>query len=182
MQRPRTFNICSQSRGSLFRTVIWSEWNARSLSAKKVRMSRVVIVCIIAIFLAIWVCPVAAGQVTIKVVNGHNGKPLKGTTVGVWFGRKASPPPTQVTTTNDGNTFLPIPDSIETMVIAGQRVGDCRAGNRKSYIEGNVYRVQDILRTGVVAQNTCSNARNQPTPGVLVFYVRPLHWWDKMHD
>jgi hypothetical protein len=30
------------------------------------------------------------------------------------------------------------------------------------------------LRTGVVAQNRCGKARNQPTRGVLVFYVRPL--------
>ena len=145
-------------------------------------MSRVAIVWVIGIVLATWVCPVAAAQITIKVVNGHNGKPLKGTTVDVWFGKKALPPPSQVTTTNDGNAVLAVPDSIETIVIVGQGVGDCRAGKRKSYIEANVYRVQDILRTGVVAQNTCGNARNQPTPGVLVFYVRPLHWWEKMHD
>jgi hypothetical protein len=145
-------------------------------------MSRVAIVCVIAIVLTTWVCPAAAAQITIKVVNGHNGKPLKGTTVDVWFGKKAVPPPTQVTTTNDGNAFLAVSDSIETIVIVGQGVGDCRAGIRKSYIEGNVYRVQDILRRGVVAQNTCGKARNQPTPGVLVFYVRPLHWWEKMHD
>ena len=30
------------------------------------------------------------------------------------------------------------------------------------------------LRTGVVAPNRCGKARNQPTRGVLVFYVRPL--------
>lgn len=145
-------------------------------------MSRAIIVCVIAIVLASWVYPVAGGQITIKVVNGHNGKPLKDTTVDVWFGRKASPPPTLITSTNDGDAFLPIPDSVETIVIAAQRVGDCRAGNRKSYVEGNVYRVQDILRMGVAAQNTCGKARNQPTPGVLVFYVRPLHWWGKMRD
>jgi hypothetical protein len=145
-------------------------------------MSRTVVICVTAIILSIWVCPIAAGQIAIKVVNGHNGKPLKGTTVDVWFGKKALPPPTQVTTTNDGSAFLAVPDPIETIVIAGQGVGDCRAGKPTSYIEGNVYRVQDILRTGVVAQNTCGKARNQPTPGVLVFYVRPLHWWEKMHD
>lgn len=88
----------------------------------------------------------------------------------------------QVTTTNDGNASVLVPDSVDTIVIAGQRIGDCRAGKRKSYIEGNVYRVQEILRTGVVAENACGKARNQPAPGVLIFYVRPLHWWEKMHD
>src|SRR5271163_1625472 len=31
----QTFNTCSQSRGSLFRTVIWFERNERSLSTRK---------------------------------------------------------------------------------------------------------------------------------------------------
>jgi hypothetical protein len=153
-----------------------------SLSAGAQILGRVAIVWVIGIALATWVCPVTASQITIKVVDGQNGKPLKSTTVDVWFGKKALPPPTQVTTTNDGNAFLAVPDPIETIVIVGQGVGDCRAGKRKSFLEGNVYSVRDILRTGVVAQNTCGKARNQTTPGVLVFYVRPLHWWEKMHD
>jgi hypothetical protein len=139
-------------------------------------------VWVIAIVLATGVCPVAAAQFTIKVVNGHNGKPLKRTTVDVWFGNQALPPPTQVTTTDDGNARLAVTGSVETIVIAGQWVGDCRAGKLKSYIDGNVYSVHDILQTGVVTQNTCGKARTQPTPGVLVFYVRPLHWWEKIHD
>jgi hypothetical protein len=145
-------------------------------------MSRVAIAWFIGIVLATWVCPATAAQITIKVFNGHNGKPLKGTTVDIWFGKKALPSPTQVTTGNDGSAFLTVHDPIETILVAGQGVGDCRAGKRKDYIEGNVYSVQDILRTGVVAQNTCGKTRNQTTPGVLVFYLRPLHWWEKLHD
>jgi hypothetical protein len=153
-----------------------------SISCGEQILGRVAIVCVMGIVLATWVCPVAAAQITIKVVNGYNGKPLKGTTLDVWFGKKAVPPPTQVTATNDGNAFLTVPDSIETIVIGGQGVGDCRAGKRKSFLEGNVYSVQDILRTGVAAQNACGKARNQTTPGVLIFYARPLHWWEKTHD
>jgi hypothetical protein len=153
-----------------------------SLPARAQTLGRVAIVWVMGIVFATWMCPVSAAQITIKVVNGYNGKPLKGTTVDVWFGKKALPPPTQVTTTNDGNAFLAVPESIETIVIGGQGVGDCRAGKRKSFLEGNVYSVQDILRTGVAAQNTCGKARNQTTPGVLIFYARPLHWWEKTHD
>ncbi len=145
-------------------------------------MSRVAI-CVIAIVTLL--CPVAAEQqITIKVVDGRNGKPLKNTTVDIWFGTKASPPPTQVNAASDGSAVVVIPASRETMLIAAQSVADCRAGREagKSYIEKNVYRVEDILHTGVVAQNMCGKATGQPTPGVLVFYVRPLHWWEKMHD
>jgi hypothetical protein len=139
------------------------DFNSYSCEVQYNRSMSRVTVCVIAIVLATWARPVAAGQITIKVVNGHTGKPLKATTVDIWFGRKASPPPTQVTTTDDGNSLLPFPDSIETILIAGQGVGDCRTGNLKSYIEGNVYRVQDILQRGIVAQNACGKTRSKAT-------------------
>src|SRR5215475_5087355 len=131
-------------------------------------MSRAILSFGVAIFLLTCVYSTAARQITIKVVNGHDGKPLRDTTVYIWFGTKALPPPTQVTTTNDGSASLTVPDSVETIVIAAERVADCRAGKQKSYIEENAYHIQDILRTGAVAQNTCGKASNQATPGVLV--------------
>ena len=142
-------------------------------------MSRILVACVLVFVLATSVHP-ATRQITIKVVNGHDGKPFKNTTVDVWYGTKAIPPPMLVTTTDDGYATLAVPDAIETIMIAAQLVGDCRSGEPKNFIENNVYRVQDILRTGVVAENACGKTKSQQTPGVLVFYVRPLHWWEKL--
>ncbi len=146
-------------------------------------MSRVATAFVIAIAMTTLVSSAAAEQqITIRVVDGRDGEPLKGTMVDLWFGTRAIPPPVQVIAADDGKATVAIPDSVETIVIAAQGVADCRAGKQKSYIEKNVYRVQDILHTGVVAQNVCSKAKDQQTRGVLIFYVRPLHWWEKMHD
>lgn len=122
----------------------------------------------------------AEQQITIKVFDGRNGKPRKNTTVNIWYGTKVVPPPTQVATENNGNAFLNVPGSTERILITGQRVADCRAVKRRNYIEENAYRVQDILETGVVAQNLCGKSQGQSTPRTLLFYVRPFHWWEKM--
>jgi hypothetical protein len=87
---------------------------------------------------------------------------------------------TQVTAENNGNAFLNVPGSTERILITGQWVADCRAVKGRNYIEENAYRVQDILETGVVAQNLCGKSQGQSTPGTLLFYVRPFHWWEKM--
>lgn len=146
-------------------------------------MHRLAIVLVIAISLTILVSSAAAEKrITIKAVDGHSGKPFKGITLDLWFGAKAVPPPVRVTTGADGSAVVVIPDSVESIVIAAQKVGDCRAGKEKgkSYIDENVYRIQDILQTGVAAQNLCGKAKRQESRGVLIFYIRPLHWWEWM--
>lgn len=42
------------------------------------------------------------------------------------------------------------------------------------------YSVQQILRTGVVASNTCGKIRVQPVPGELIFFERPMTLWEKL--
>jgi hypothetical protein len=144
-------------------------------------MKRIVIVCVTCIVLA--TCASSAPrQIKIKVVNGRNGEPVKEAIVDVTFGGRVVPPPTQLVTTSDGSADLKVPDSAETIVISGQLIVDCRPDNHKNYTEDKAYRIQEILTKGVVAENTCGKAKNQQTPGVLIFYVRPPHWWDKPHD
>lgn len=122
----------------------------------------------------------AEQQITIAVVDGRNGKPRTNTTVNVWYGTKIVPPPRQVTTGLDGKAVLNVPGSTETILINGRRVADCRATERRNHIEQNAYQVKDILEKGVVAQNLCGKSQAQPTPGTLMLYVRPVHWWEKM--
>lgn len=41
--------------------------------------------------------------------------------------------------------------------------------------------VDEILRSGVVAPNTCNDHLHlQPQPGQLIFFLRPLSWWEKL--
>ena len=145
-------------------------------------MKRATHVCIVIVVLIIG--SAAAKQVKIRVVDGRNDKPLKGVTVDIWFGRKAVPPPSQVTSSDDGTALVIIPDPIDTVLIGAQLVGDCRRlpGSNKNYIENNAYGVDDILRTGIVTQNNCGRRKDELIKGVLVYYVTPLHWWERIHD
>lgn len=43
------------------------------------------------------------------------------------------------------------------------------------------FSVDEILRRGVIAPNTCNDHLHlQPQPGQLVFFLRPLTWWEEL--
>jgi hypothetical protein len=43
------------------------------------------------------------------------------------------------------------------------------------------FAVDEILRQGVVSPNRCNDhLRLQPHPGELVFFLRPLTWWERL--
>ncbi len=44
------------------------------------------------------------------------------------------------------------------------------------------YSIRKILRTGVVAANTCGKARAKPEPGELIFFERPRTFWEKLTE
>ncbi|MGH9534767.1 MAG: hypothetical protein ACRD2E_07915 [Terriglobales bacterium] len=44
------------------------------------------------------------------------------------------------------------------------------------------YSIRQILRTGVVASNTCGKARAKPKPGELIFFERPRTFWEKLRE
>ncbi len=54
---------------------------------------------------------------------------------------------------------------------------DCR--NSKGGRDEPVYLVSDILNSGVLAANTCgTRLKIAPTPGEMILFVRPGHWWE----
>lgn len=53
------------------------------------------------------------------------------------------------------------------------------------FTPGNVFRTDEVLRKGVVAQDTCDKtgkvpAKFKPKPGTIVFFVRKLSFWEKL--
>lgn len=45
-----------------------------------------------------------------------------------------------------------------------------------------VFSVADILSLGVKAPNTCGSTSERATPGRLVVFARPEHFWEKMRQ
>ncbi len=60
---------------------------------------------------------------------------------------------------------------------------DCRFGGNQWVRAHNgmqvSYSLKEIISQGIVSVNQCGEARVDPTPGVLVLYVRPLTFAEK---
>ena len=124
-----------------------------------------------------------AQTITIKVLDGRNGRPMGGEIIDVWLGDHANGRPVQVRTGHDGMALLPVSRDQQTFVVAGEFLGRCRPlpnNSSKTVVDSNVYRFADVETIGVVSQNTCGKASSQPVPGQLIYFARPLHWWEKM--
>ena len=140
----------------------------------------------IVLSLSLFIVPTALAQqqITIKALDARNGHPLTNVVIDVWFGERASGYPRQSRTGSDGTTLITVPDGEKTFVVAGEVIADCRGGNvaGKSFIDRNVYSVDEVLTAGIVGKNQCGKATAQPVRGTLTFFLRPLHWWEKLHD
>jgi hypothetical protein len=123
-----------------------------------------------------------AQMITIRLLDGRNGQPLRGQILDVWLGDQPDGLPIQLRSGNDGIVLLPIPRDQQVFVITSEFAADCRpnANSSKTVVNSNVYSFNDVDRKGIVTQNSCGAATIKPVPGQLTFFVRPLHWWEKM--
>jgi hypothetical protein len=149
---------------------------------------------IVAILLAMFMsCPAAAQQIAVKLIDGRNGRALGKQSVAIWLAEKMVGVPAQEVVTNaDGIAFFPVPAQRASFVAAGESLVDCRdrltyTGNAKRYEaekdtvnKDEVYTFADVLSHGAVGANGCGKAVAQPTPGQLVLFARPAHWWEKV--
>jgi hypothetical protein len=140
----------------------------------------------IVISLSLLLVPAALAQkqITIKVLDGRNGHPLENVVVYVWFGQNTHGSPLGSSTGPDGTALVAIPEGEKTFVAAGEFIADCRGGNLpgKSFIDRNVYSIDEVLKTGTVGENQCGEATAQPIRDTFILFLRPLHWWEKLHD
>jgi hypothetical protein len=136
------------------------------------------------VFLALSGAAAVAQQMTVRVLDGHNGHPLKNQVIDLWFGDRASGTPLQATTGQDGTVAVKLPKDANVFVAAGEGAADCRAGSTpgKTFIDSTVYAISTVLNTGVVAKNSCGDSTQQLVPGTFTFFLRPMHWWEKMRE
>jgi hypothetical protein len=136
------------------------------------------------VFLALSATAAVAQQMTVRLLDGRNGHPLKNQVVDLWFSDRAGGAPLQATTGQDGTVAVKLPRDANVFVAAGEGVADCREGNTpgKTFIDSTVYAVSAVLNTGVVANNSCGDATQQVVPGTFTFFLRPKHVWEKMRE
>jgi hypothetical protein len=120
-------------------------------------------------------------DITVKVLDGRNGKPLANQHLLVFTGLsndsvETHAQHTSVTTDKDGTGTLTIyPDETQWLqVFADGRIPCFLNPNQTSF------RVNDIVSRGLVTPNTCSALSHDPSPGHFIIFVRPAAFMEKM--
>lgn len=140
-----------------------------------------------------------AQEIHIRVVNGHNGHTVTNECVNVWVG-SARGDSTIIPTDGHGvaalwleqnistapnrtlracNGFVdphPVLRYADTIQIISDYYIPCQAHPPDS--PSLEFSVKKILQSGEVTGNACGKIELVPKPGELIFFVRPLHWWE----
>jgi len=120
--------------------------------------------------------PLYAQDIAIRVLDGRNGRPITDERVQVWVngekGRAADLPADK-----QGIALLHLDDKpVRSIQIEANLYFDCRPFRKNS--PRPAYSTVEILQSGVVTENVCGKFRRESKAGELVFFVRPLHWWE----
>lgn len=145
-------------------------------------------------------------QIKIEALNGRNGQPVAKSCVYVQVsGNPREFSAEEVATDHKGLARIRLsyddasvsPGRKETACFRGATVGtvlrygnsvdiipnrgkaiDCRPPTNKWGTRDYSYPLKLILRRGIVVANTCGKATATPTPGEVILFVRPVHWWN----
>jgi hypothetical protein len=143
----------------------------------KANQARALLICIA--MSALWPTPLLGEDVTVTVrlVNGKNGKPITDENLNVW-----------VNDATGSQLFRPDRDGIiklrvgsnDVLSFASNIQVTCHTYSRDEH-SIRKYRVSEILALGISDENLCSKkVRVEAKPGEFVFYERPrtfLEWW-----
>lgn len=145
-----------------------------------------------------------AQTITIKLVNGRNGRPMSNSHVNVWVGTKRKEA-LVIPTNKDGIAQFRLTDNDaeidlhnhgdyhnEDVVIDPVLKFDdnlqvnvgfvvCRPNaSDYSWLSTANISTKDLLQQGIVWPNTCGKAAAIPVPGELIIFVRPLNFWETL--
>jgi hypothetical protein len=149
-----------------------------------------------------------AQEIRIKVLNGHNGKAIAKECLNIWVGTFDGPH-LVAATNRDGVVVLQISDD-KLVASAGCQGWSAEAawptGSEGILVTGDyyvacqeyakvvpnparpdfvveippLYPIRRILEPGASSSNTCGKFRAKPMPGELIFFMRPMSFWEKM--
>lgn len=151
-----------------------------------------------------------AQTISIKLVDGRNGRSMADKCINVWVGDRAAPksrPLLQTQTDKNGvadlrltghgaeinNQNQQLACGLRGVIHPAAKYGDtitirsdymlCQArlpDGSWQALEG--FSTKDALQSGIATANTCGKAKASPAPGEIVLFVRPLSWWEKLKE
>lgn len=141
-------------------------------------------------------------EIRIKVLDGRNGRPISSECVNVSLG-SAPDSSFLIPTDKDGIALIrlagkdtgenvrrhsskcngaavlePIAKYSDTIKVTGDYYIPCQPHPPDSPFLS--FSTKKVLLSGDVTENHCGRIEASPKPGELIFFVRPLHWWEGM--
>ena len=140
-----------------------------------------------------------AQTLSIRLVNGSSGKPIRNAYVNVWVGNaRKDAIPVQIDSNGVAKVSLtdresdvgeqsfpgnPAPFLYESEVRLQVGFVLCQVKQQKySWLQIEPYSTNEWTHTGIVTANNCGKALAKPEPGVLTLFVRPLTFWEKLSE
>jgi len=119
-------------------------------------------------------CSDQVRTIRIRTVDGRNGHPISNERLQVKINGQAHV--LDLPADKNGIADIQIASANTFLEIESNLYFDCRPFDQgKSRPK---YSVSEILKSGLVVMNTCGKLNIMPKPGEVVFFVRPLHWWE----
>ena len=121
--------------------------------------------------------------VHIRVVQGGGARPVKrADTITTVFPLNPYTLPIEKIGDKQGAVAVLVPTEGQITLAVANHAG-CRHISKADRAKGpERISLETILNTGVVDTNGCKVHSTSPTPGELVFFVRGLHWWERLRD
>ena len=131
----------------------------------------------------------SASAIHILLLDGNSGKPMND--VNLFINpdceRACLFPGNRISWKTNGSGEIEVPNLPDLRRLRLMKPTDyfkyCQDSENHgvSTVNPDSFSVADILRTGLVAPNTCNRGlRVPPRPGQLVFFLRELTWWEQL--
>lgn len=124
-------------------------------------------------------------SITIRMLDSKTGRPITTSEFQIWTDHATGTNRTWIRPDTDGVGEIILPRSASVIAVHAQYgkamwfYGNCDA--EKDHVN-HWYAISEILTSGVVAPNRCGKQKAVAKPGEFIFFVRPMTFWDKLHE
>lgn len=143
-------------------------------------------------------CSIAFAQsdrsIEVRMLDSKTGQPITTSEVEVRIrvfqtsGQTKGVPPVYVRPDKEGVGIVNLPSVASDIRVyasygtANWSFVNCDSVHDRGPIKEHWYSISQILATGIAAPNHCSKSKITVKPGEFVFFVRPMTFWEKMHE
>ena len=128
--------------------------------------------------------------IAIRMLDSKTGQPITTSEFQVWSNRQLGPNFAWVRQNKEGigEMTLPSGNNIAVIQIHAQYgpamwyYANCDSVWHWGQHRETWYSLSDILMSGIVAPNYCTNKKTVAKPGEFVFFVRHQYWWEQMKE